>query len=204
MGGGVEDEGWRGRAREGEGGRGGGEGVAGWAGNCAPRCRRPSQCAACRSSRAAPALEVISGGHLGWPRVLSHLVSPSGRLWSSASSQGVRQLAAPRLHHAQVRHRVALVQRAAAQLEEADLFTARGVKRRCSHQPRSFRKLSWRSVSCAAWCVCRCGVAFLFCLSSTPIAPVSESAGRVSNYRSARRCAACRPPSRGSGGRCLR
>ena len=127
-----------------------------------------------------------------------------GRLWSSASSQGVRQLAAPRLHHAQVRHRVALVQRAAAQLEEADLFTARGVKRRCSHQPRSFRKLSWRSVSCAVWCVCRCGVAFIFCLSSTPTAPVSESAGRVSNYRSARRCAACRPPSRGSGGRCLR
>mmetsp|Transcript_31133 Transcript_31133/g.91293 ORF Transcript_31133/g.91293 Transcript_31133/m.91293 type:complete len:227 (+) Transcript_31133:305-985(+) len=90
-----------------------------------PRCRRPSQCAACRSSRAAPALEVISGGHLGWPRVLSHLVSPSGRLWSSASSQGVRQLAAPRLHHAQVRHRVALVQRAAAQLEEADVVVQR-------------------------------------------------------------------------------
>ena len=178
--------------------------MAGWAGNCAPRCRRPSQCAACRSSRAAPALGVISGGHLGWPRVLSHLVSPSGVVVSSASSQCVRQLEAPHLHHAQVRHRVPLVQRAAAQLEEADLFTARGVKRRCSHQPRGFRKLSWRSVSCAVWCVCRCGVAFIFCLSSTPTAPVSESAGRVSNYRSARRCAACRPPSRGSGGRCLR
>ena len=103
---GVEGErgGW---AREGEGGRGRARGwrerrvgEAAWAGHCAPRHKRPNPCASCRSSRAAPALEVTSGpsrGHLGSISRASHAISAriSAHLGGGVATPSSRASMAP-------------------------------------------------------------------------------------------------------------